>query len=50
LGIVTRHVHSFWGVCVRLYITLAAHTLSIYLDRLLGTAHFLQIKQLAFPI
>jgi hypothetical protein len=28
---------------------LTAHTLSIYLNHLLGNAEFLQIKQLAFP-
>jgi hypothetical protein len=28
---------------------LTAHTLCIYLNRLLGNADFLQIKQVAFP-
>lgn len=50
LGIATHHAHSFWGLCARLYTKLAAHTLSIYLNRLLGKTNFLQIKQLAFPI
>lgn len=50
LGIATHHAHSFWGLCARLYTKLAAHTLSIYLNRLLGKANFLQIKHLAFPI
>lgn len=50
LGIARHHAHSFWGLCARLYTKLAAHTLSIYLNRLLGKANFLQIKQLAFPI
>jgi hypothetical protein len=42
--------HSFWGLCTRLYTKLAAHTLSIYLNRLIGKPAFLQIKSLAFPI
>lgn len=50
LGIETNHAHSFWGLCARLYTKLAAHTLSIYLNRLLGNTSCLQIKQLAFPI
>lgn len=50
LGIANHHAHSFWGLCARLYTKLAAHTLSIYLNRLLGQANFLQIKHLAFPI
>lgn len=50
LGIANHHAHSFWGLCARLYTKLAAHTLSIYLNRLLGTVDFLQIKHLAFPI
>jgi hypothetical protein len=50
LGVETNHAHSFWGVCARLYTKLAAHTLSIYLNRLLGHVEFLRIKQLAFPI
>ena len=45
-----NHAHSFWGLCARLYSKLTAHTLCIYLNRLLGKADFLQIKQLAFPI
>ena len=45
-----NHAHSFWGLCTRLMTKLAAHTLCIYLNRLLGNAHFLQIKALAFPI
>jgi transposase len=47
--IATNHAHSFWGLCTRLYTKLTAHTLSVYLNRLLGTPAFLQIKQLAFP-
>lgn len=41
--------HSFWGLCTRLYSKLTAHTLCIYLNRLLGKPDFLQIKALAFP-
>jgi hypothetical protein len=49
LGVETNHAYSFWGVRTRLYTKLTAHTLSIYLNRLLGKVKFLQIKQLAFP-
>ena len=45
-----NHAHSFWGLCTRLLTKLAAHTLSIFLNRWLGNADFLQIKHLAFPI
>jgi hypothetical protein len=44
-----NHAHSFWGLCTRLMTKLAAHTLCIYLNRLMGKAEFLQIKHLAFP-
>ncbi len=50
LDIETNHAHSFWGLCARLYTKLTAHTLSIYLNRLLGNVACLQIKHLAFPI
>ena len=43
-----NHAHSFWGLCARLYTKLTAHTICIYLNRLLGNADFLQIKKLAF--
>jgi hypothetical protein len=33
----------------RLYTKLAAHTLCIYINRLLGRPNYLQIKSLAFP-
>jgi len=49
-NIETNHAHSFWGLCTRLYAKLTAHTLCIYLNRLLEKADFLQIKALAFPI
>jgi len=41
--------HSLWGLSTRLYAKLTAHTLCIYINRLLGKADFLQIKSLAFP-
>ncbi len=44
-----NHAHTFWGLCTRLYTKLTAHTICIYLNRLFGKAHFLQIKSLAFP-
>lgn len=43
------YAHSFWGLCARLYTKLTAHTLCIYINRLLGKPDFLQIKALAFP-
>jgi hypothetical protein len=49
-NIETNHAHTFWGLCTRLYTKLTAHTLCIYLNRLLGNQNFLQIKSLAFPI
>jgi hypothetical protein len=45
-----NHAHTFWGLCTRLYTKLAAHTLCVYINRLLGKPDFLQIKALAFPI
>jgi hypothetical protein len=45
-----NHAHTFWGLCTRLYTKLAAHTICIYINRLLGKPDFLQIKALAFPI
>lgn len=49
-NIETNHAHTFWGLCTRLHTKLAAHTLCIYINRLLGNPDFLQIKALAFPI
>jgi len=49
LNIETNHAHTFWGLCARLYTKLTAHTLCIYINRLLGKTDFLQIKALAFP-
>jgi hypothetical protein len=45
-----NHAHTFWGLCTRLYTKLAAHTLCLYLNRLLEKPDFLQIKSVAFPI
>jgi Transposase DDE domain len=45
----TNHAHTFWGLCARLLTKLTAHTLCIYLNRLLGNPHWLRIKALAFP-
>ena len=44
-----NHAHTFWGLCTRLYTKLTAHTLCVFLNRLLGKPDFLQIKSLAFP-
>lgn len=49
-GLARHHAHTFHGLCARLHTKLAAHTLCIYLNRLLGHAAFLQIKALAFPM
>jgi hypothetical protein len=49
LGIEKNYAHTFWGLCTRLYSKLTAHTLCIYINRLLGKPDFLQIKALAFP-
>ena len=45
-----NHAHTFWGLCARLFTKLTAHTLCIYVNRLLGNPQWLQIKALAFPI
>ena len=44
-----NHAYTFWGLCTRLVTKLTAHTLCIYLNRLLGNKEVLQIKRLAFP-
>lgn len=44
----TNHAHTFWGLCARLQAKLTAHTLCLYLNRLLGNPYPLQIKRLAF--
>lgn len=48
-GVERNYAHSFWGLCARLYTKLTAHTLCLYLNRLLGNPDWLQIKGLAFP-
>jgi hypothetical protein len=45
----TNHAHTFLGLCARLVTKLTAHTLCIYLNRLLGNPAWLQIKALALP-
>ena len=44
-----HHAHTFRGLCARLYTKLTAHTLCLYLNRLLGKSACFQIKALAFP-
>lgn len=48
-NIETNHAHTFWGLCTRLYSKLTAHTLCVFINRLLGNPEYLQIKALAFP-
>lgn len=45
-----NHAQSFWGLTARLLTKLTAHTLCLYLNRLLGKPEFRHIKELAFPI
>jgi hypothetical protein len=45
-----NHAHTFLGLITRLYTKLTAHTLCIYINRLLKRPEHLQIKSLAFPI
>lgn len=49
LNIERNYAHSGWGLCVRLYTKLTAHTLCIYINRLLGKPDFLRVKSLVFP-
>ena len=44
-----NHAHSFDGLCARLYSKLTAHTLGVYLNRLLGNPDCLHLKALACP-
>ena len=46
----TNHAHSFRGLAARLYTKLTAHTLCLWLNRLLGVADVLHLKALAFPL
>lgn len=45
-----NHAQSFWGLTARLLTKLTAHTVCLYLNRLLGKPDVLRIKDLAFPI
>lgn len=49
LHIETNHAHSFRGLTARLYTKLTAHTLCVWLNRLLGVVDVLHLKALAFP-
>lgn len=49
INIEHNHAHTFWGLYTHLYAKLTAHTLCIFINRLLGKLDFLQIKGLAFP-
>ncbi len=44
-----NHAHTFGGLCARLASKLTAHTLCMYINRLMGKADALQIKALVFP-
>ena len=44
----TNRAHTLWGLCARLYTKLTAHTLCVYVNRLLGAPDYLIINQLAF--
>ena len=48
LRIEQNHAKTFEGLCARLYSKLTAHTLCVYLNRLLGNPDYLHLKQLAF--
>ncbi len=48
-GLAAHHAHTLRGLRARLATKLTAHTLCLYLNRLLGQPNFLQIKPLAFP-
>lgn len=49
LRIGKNHAHTFGGLCARVASKLTAHTLCVYINRLMGKADALQIKHLAFP-
>lgn len=49
LHVETNHAHTFWGLTARLYTKLTAHTLCVWLNRLLGVPDLLHLKALAFP-
>jgi hypothetical protein len=50
LHLEANHAKTFWGLCVRLYSKLTAHTLCVFLNRLLDHPDCLQIKGLAFAL
>ena len=50
LHVETNHAHSFRGLVARLSTKLTAHTLCVWLNRLLGAADVLHLKALAFPL
>jgi hypothetical protein len=50
LGIEVNHAHSFDGLRSRLYTKLTAHTLTLFLNRLLDAPDPLHLKALVFPI
>lgn len=43
----TNHAYTFRGLCARLFAKLTAHTMCVYINRLLGESDWLQIKKLA---
>jgi len=45
----TTQAHSFWGPTARLSTQLAAQTLGVWLNRLVGVPDLLRLKCLAFP-
>lgn len=50
LHVEIHHAHTGFGLIARLYTKITAHTLCVYLNRLLGHPAWLPIKALAFPI
>ena len=49
LHVETNHAHSLCGLAARRYTKLTAHTLGVWLNRLLGVADVLHLKARAFP-
>jgi hypothetical protein len=50
LHVETNHAHGFRGLAARLYTKLTAHTLCVWINRLLGGTDVLPLKALAFPL
>lgn len=44
-----NHALSAWGLCARIATKLTAHTLCVFINRLLDQPNCLHVKQLAFP-